>query len=210
MKILKTLLLILIFSPLGLFAGQTDSTFLSKNSVVRVFPQKEFRAIYKTTIDFKDKSFSGLLLVRENIDSSFRIAFVTEVGMKIFEFEFFPRQKNAFHVVSILSYLDKAIIIKTLKRDFESIFMVFTAFKTPNIKPLEKDLYIYKYCYEGKRSYLVQGKKIQNMSRFKFFFPKEEIHFTYTNRIIPQLIKFHHFGVKLDIEMKLIKVTYSD
>jgi len=210
MKILRILLLILILSPLSLLAGQIDSSLVLENSSARVFPQERFRAVYKTKIDIKDKSFSGLLLVRENADSSFRIAFVTEVGMKIFEFEFFPRKKDAFHVVSILSYLDRGIILKTLRRDFESLFMGFTAFKKPKIKSLGKASFTQRYCYEGKRIYFVQGKQILSMTRSKFLSTKEEIHFTYGDNAFPQLINIHHLGVKLDIEMKLIKVNGSE
>ena len=210
MKILRILLLILILNPLSLLAGQTDSSLVLEKSPARVFPQERFRAVYQTKIDIKDKSFSGLLLVRENADSSFRIAFVTEVGMKIFEFEFFPRKKDAFHVVSILSYLDRGIILKTLRRDFESLFMGFAAFKTPKIKSIENAVSTQRYCHEGKRMYFVQGKQIQRMTRTKFFFTKEEIHFIYKDYTFPQLIHIHHLGVKLDIKMKLIKVTGSE
>ena len=209
MKILRILLLILILSPFGVFAGQNDSMDPSKISEARVFPLKSFRAVYKTKIDYKDKHFSGLLLVRENPDSSFRIAFVTEVGMKIFEFEFLPKKKNNFKVVSILSYLDKGIIIKVLRRDFESVFMTFAKYKKAKIKDLGKGLFLKKYCYQGKRIYSMQGfDRIVKMQRKKFFSVKEEIIFEYNNQGFPAQITIHHLNAKLDIEMQLIKTAF--
>ncbi|RLD67495.1 MAG: hypothetical protein DRI84_02255 [Bacteroidetes bacterium] len=204
MKILKILLLILILSPLGLSAQQQDS--IKEYGIIdaQIFPQKTFRAVYKTKIQLKENSYSGLLLVRRNADSSFRIAFVTEVGMKIFEFEFFPRKKNSFHVVSILSYLDKKIIISTLGRDFESLFMTFTAFKQPKIKNLGRGLSTQKYCYKGKRIYTVQSNRVIGMLRKKGFFKKEEIELKSGGGNNPQYISIHHFGIELNIEMTLL------
>jgi len=209
MKILRILLLILILSPFGSFAGSNDSIAQGKISDVRVFPLKSFRAVYKTKIDYKDKHFSGLLLVRENQDSSFRIAFVTEVGMKIFEFEFFPRKKDNFKLVSILPYLDKGIIINVLRRDFESVFMTFAKYKKAKIKDLGEGLFQKKYCYQGKRIYRIQAfDRIIKMQRKKFFSVKEKISFEYDNQDFPAQITIHHLNAQLNMEMQLIKFSF--
>lgn len=204
MKILKILLLVLTFSWTGVYAQQLDSSNQDLASL-RIFPTQEFKAIYKTKIQFKDKSFSGLLLIRRNADSTFRIAFVTEVGMKIFEFMFYPKKENGFKVISILPYLDKKIIVKTLRKDFESVFMTFASFKKPKIKVIEENLIKLKYCYQGKRIYAVQPQdSIRSMKRKCVFLKKEEIQLKYGSRNIVESISIQHFGVDLAIDMLVI------
>ena len=198
MRILRILLLILAVSPLALFAN-TDKA-LAADSLPRIFPRHALLATYQTHIDFKERSFSGLLLIRENADQSFRIAFVTEVGLKIFEFQFFTQKKESFHLVSILSYLDRKIVINTLRRDFESLFMTFAAYRKAKISDGK-----IRYCYQGKRIYFTENHRITHMIRRKFFIKKEDIELAYGQKDLAERIDIRHKGVNLHIKMKLIK-----
>jgi hypothetical protein len=197
MRILIRLLLSFSFLWLTANVQAADSLVWAQQ---RIFPAQGFRAVYKTHIRFKDKDLSGLLLVRQNADSSFRVALVTEVGMKIFEFEFFPRKKDNFHSISILSYMDRKIIVNTLRRDFESLFMTFAAFKKPHVK--EESVC---YRYEGRRIYRIENGLVVQMQRKKFLFKKEQIEIEAKRNALPQKIFIRHYGVDLQIEMEWIK-----
>jgi hypothetical protein len=197
MRILIRLLLSFSFLWATANVRAGDSLVLAQQ---RIFPQHSFRAVYKTRIHFKDKDLSGLLLVRQNADSSFRVAMVTEVGMKIFEFKFFARKKDNFQVVSILSYMDRKIIINTLRRDFESLFMTFATYKNPHIRGNELC-----YRYGGRRIYQLNEGSITRMLRKKLLFKKEQIEIESEKGALPQKIFIRHYGVDLQIEMEWIK-----
>ena len=178
-----------------------SSVFALKAQAPAIFPQAAFRAVYKTHIQYKEKDMSGLLLIRQGQDSTFRIAFVTEVGMKIFEFKFYPRKKHNFEMISILSWLDRKIIINTLRRDFESLFMTFAAYT----KARQKDNTLV-YCHEGKRIYSLENGRITTMLRKHLGLKKEEISITNTDdKPVPVRIGIQHLGAELSIKMELIK-----
>ena len=77
------------------------------------------REEYKTSVDVIGKHISGLLLIKYMPDSSTRIVFTNEMGLSFFDFGF--SQNNEFTVYHIVSQMNKAALIKTLRKDFELI-----------------------------------------------------------------------------------------
>ena len=77
-------------------------------------PQKDY--VYKAKIEAFGKYFGGILAIKKLKSEHHRIAFTTEFGAKIFDFEF---EKANFKVNYILSDLDRKIILNNLRKNFQ-------------------------------------------------------------------------------------------
>ena len=84
-------------------------------------------ALYKAGIDVVGNHLSGLLLIKKMPDSSMRLVFSNEIGVKFFDFEF--SADGRFKVFSIIKQMDKKAVIKTLRKDFELVMMGYQSFK---------------------------------------------------------------------------------
>lgn len=69
-------------------------------------------------IDVVGKHISGLLLVKNMPDSSIRVVFTNEAGLKFLDFEF-SEHPGAFKVHHVIKQLDKKPVIRLLRKDFE-------------------------------------------------------------------------------------------
>jgi hypothetical protein len=71
--------------------------------------------LYKTSIDIYKNHFSGLMVIKPVSDESHRILFITELGIKIFDMEFF--RNGEFRLHYCLEALNRRSVIRTLKND---------------------------------------------------------------------------------------------
>ncbi|HEY9197501.1 MAG TPA: hypothetical protein VIM77_14595 [Mucilaginibacter sp.] len=77
--------------------------------------------LYKAEIDVTTHHLSGLLLMKVMPDSSTRIVFSNEMGVKFFDFAFL--KNGEFKVYSIIRQMDKGPVKKTLMKDFDLVLM---------------------------------------------------------------------------------------
>lgn len=84
------------------------------------------KVMYQCTVNGKTplgKKFnlSGVLFIKQLPDSSTRVVFQSQMGMTYFDFEWNNQQQ--FRVINIISQMDNAALIKTLKKDFEMLLL---------------------------------------------------------------------------------------
>lgn len=103
-------------------------------------------ALYNTHVNVIGKHLSGLLLIKTMPDSSVRIVFSSEMGVKFFDFEFY--KNGAFKVHSIIKQMDKKAVVNTLRKDFELVLMRDLDKKKPEI-----------FSFEGLRWFAYEGDK---------------------------------------------------
>lgn len=82
----------------------------------------EFKATkFKASIDVLKNHLSGILIVKQTDSLSTHIIFVTEIGMKMFDFEW---KNNEMKAVFVFEALNKATLINALLCNFKSIFLL--------------------------------------------------------------------------------------
>ncbi|RQO31605.1 hypothetical protein DBR32_06525 [Taibaiella sp. KBW10] len=86
------------------------------------FQPKFDKVLYNCVVDGrsplgKKYHLSGLLFIKQLDDSSTRVVFQNQMGISYFDFGW--SKDNTFTVHSIMPQMDKAALIKTLKKDFE-------------------------------------------------------------------------------------------
>jgi hypothetical protein len=90
---------------------------LDKVCIEKIRPRGLNTSWYTASVDVMGRHLSGLVLVKNQPDSSTRVVFTNEAGITFFDFEFDKR--GAFAVKRVIPQLNKRPVIHTLRKDFE-------------------------------------------------------------------------------------------
>jgi hypothetical protein len=85
--------------------------------------------LYSADVDVVGNHMSGLVLFKVMPDSSRRVVFTNEAGMKFFDFGFEANGRAATH--QIIKRLNKKIVVRTLQNDFGLVLMTKVRRETP-------------------------------------------------------------------------------
>ena len=119
MRFLPLISLVLFSACSTLYSGLPKSA--GNADCLKRFKPVFSSALYKAEIDVTGKHLSGLLVIKKMPDSSTRAVFSNEMGVTFFDFQFL--QNGSFTVFRIMKQLNKKPVIKTLRKDFELVFM---------------------------------------------------------------------------------------
>lgn len=159
--------------------------------------------LYSAYIDVTKHHFSGLLFFKRMPDSSTRIVFTNEVGVKFFDFEFASDGRFTKHYA--LNKLDKKIVINALENDMRLILL------KPNFSAASTyaDSTFTDVCIPQKKGYYHYLTKncneLVNCSRAS---KRKTIVTTqmldYRNGV-PDSIHVHHHNFKFNIALKRVE-----
>ncbi len=166
--------------------------------------------LFKANITLYKKEISGLLVAKQMGPHDYRIIFTTELGMKLFDFEF---KDSTFTVHYSVPQFALPALLQTIQQDIEILLM-----NNINGKKMES-LY---YCDEGGiRCLDIQKEKLEKMYNYYFTdrttqqIVKIEHSKKRTKKVLfslndykdhfPINIIIQHFNIKLKIELNLLK-----
>ncbi|MFQ6600418.1 hypothetical protein [Flavobacterium sp. C3NV] len=169
---------------------------------VPYFSDSKTDYVYKTNITVYGNEISGIFIAKKINDTTHRIVFTTEFGNKLLDFEI---SGNSFKVNSIVSELDRKILINTLKEDFRLLlkkeYLIQEQFENES-----DDIYKSK---DGKRdNYLFISKKNHRLEKVVHSSQTKEkftLTFTSENNIFAEKIQIIHQNIKLKIELNYFK-----
>lgn len=169
---------------------------------VPYFADSKADYVYKTNITVYGHELSGIFIAKKINDTTHRVVFTTEFGNKLMDFEI---SDKTFKVNSIVSELDRKILINTLEEDFRLLlkkdFLIQEQFENESYN-------IYK-SEDGKRdNYLFVSKKDQKLEKvIRSSKAKEKITITFTleNDIFVKKVVILHQNIKLKIELNYFK-----
>ncbi|MNX35647.1 hypothetical protein D3C86_659170 [compost metagenome] len=169
---------------------------------VPYFSEPKTDYVYKTNITVYGHEMSGIFIAKKINDTTHRVVFTTEFGNKLFDFEI---SEKSFKVNSIVSELDKKILINTLKEDFRLLlkkeYLIQEQFEN------ESDN-IYKSADGNRNNYLFVSKKEEKLEKLvRSSKTKEKITITFTleNDIFAKKVVILHQNIKLRIELNYFK-----
>jgi hypothetical protein len=119
----------LLLSSLFLFSGchiskykhlSCDKIVLSESHISPILKGKTALK-YNASIDILNNHLTGLLVVKQTDSISKHIVFVTELGMKMFDFEV---KGNEINVVYVFEPLNKPKLINVLKQNFSDMLLL--------------------------------------------------------------------------------------
>jgi hypothetical protein len=149
---------------------------------------------FHTTIDFYNKHYTGILICKKGTDLLYHFVFITEIGMKVFDYAAAPDSLHIVYVFPGLAAQPKALNL--LKHDLGYMFMIGI---NPASKTCTKDSTTLcsrqdeKYC----NYYLLDSKTLEPRKaiRYKGFKKKTKISYTGFKEGKPQQIALKHKGI---------------
>lgn len=162
--------------------------------------------LFKTNITVYCKDFSGLLVTKQMSAGDYRVIFTTELGMKLFDFEF---KDTSFTLHYCVPQFNRPKLLNTIREDIEILLMNNLQDKT------------FQYYTEPKTGYFVHKLKTGKMYNY-YFTEKDSKHlikiehskkrvknviFALSNyqNDFPNAILIRHYNIKLKIELNLLK-----
>ncbi|TDP04128.1 hypothetical protein [Flavobacterium sp. 245] len=176
---------------------------LDKTAIeVPYFADSKTDYVYKTNITVYGHELSGIFIAKKVNDTTHRVVFTTEFGNKLLDFEI---SEKTFKVNSIVSELDRKILINTLTEDFRILlkkeYQIQEQFENENFD-------IYKSADGDRDNYLFYSKKDQKLEKVvRSSKTKDKITITFTleNDIFAKKVVILHQNIKLKIELNYFK-----
>jgi phosphoribosylformylglycinamidine (FGAM) synthase PurS component len=170
---------------------------------VPYFADSKTDYVYKTNITVYGHELTGIFIAKKINDTTHRVVFTTEFGNKLLDFEI---SDKTYKVNSIVSELDRKVLINTLTEDFRLLlkkdYLIQEQFEN------ESDN-IYKSADGERDNYLFVSKKDQKLEKVvRSSKTKEKITITFTleNDIFAEKVVILHQNIKLKIELNYFKL----
>lgn len=162
--------------------------------------------LFKTNLSIYGKAFSGLLIVKQMQPADYRVIFTTELGMKLFDFEF---TDTAFTTHYCVPQFNRPALLRTIQQDMEILLM--SRLSSQPSEPLidkENKYIVFKLKQDNFSNYYFKEKTTQHLVKIEH--AKRNIKkttFTLENYAeeIPGKIQVQHHDIKLKIELTLLK-----
>ena len=176
------------FEKLITESGEIDNPYFSDTT-------KDY--VYKTDIKIFKNSFSGIFIAKKLGREHHRIVFTTEMGNKLFDFEF---QGKNFKINQILPEIDRKTLKNVLKRDFYALIkeraIPINSHTKENLTMMESKL------LDKKHYYLYEEERLKKIVRADGGKEKVTFLFSGINDNIANYIQIKHQNVKLEINLK--------
>ncbi len=165
------------------------------------FSNPDSNYLYQADIQFMKNYYSGIVAIKPRGDSAHRVVFITEMGIKVFDYEIRnPFQNKDYYKVNyMMEPLSKKIIQKTLAKDF-SLLLQDANHSSKKIFADRKNQQIAKITHNGLRFFYIFGKDSKMYNRILIksaLFKKAEVDFWANENFLPDSMKINHYGIKL-------------
>ena len=187
-----------------------------KTEQVSIAPVSWFKTdsdhlLMNTSIDVMKNHFSGLMVIKSLINGGYRVVFITEVGLKIFDLEFVPGETA--RVYYLMDALNKKILIRTLSADLRLMLIQPQEDEIPVFYHSPSGQKMARYKHKRKRDYYeisaVTGKPVQ---AYQVSGTSKKARIDYYSRDGVQIdsVTIIHYHVNLRIGMHLIHENSQD
>ena len=162
--------------------------------------------LFKTNITVYGNDFSGLLMTKQMSPQDYRVIFTTELGMKLFDFEF---KDSSFTLHYCVPQFNRPALLKTVQRDIEILLMNNLSGK-PTINYIDKkSLYdIQRIQFDNMYNYYFKEKSSEQIIKIEHSKKRIKKVIFYLNDYkdgFPNNVIIKHSDIKLKIELNLLK-----
>lgn len=175
---------------------------VSNDSLLSVFPKSFTKALYKARLDVYGNYFTGMFFLKSMEDSSYRINFINEFGMKFFDIEY---KNEKFKLIYCFEKFNNSILLNTLETDIR--YMLQKKYKRFAKKIYCDDINKETIIQLGKDFYFTKTNsstisKIEHCGSFKK--KMELIPSNYKNGF-PSSLHYQHFNIKFAMQLDIIE-----
>ncbi len=175
---------------------------LDQSCVSKIRPRGLTTAWFNTSVDVVGKHLSGLLLIKNQPDSSTRVVFTNEAGITFFDFEF--TKDGTFAVKRIVSQLNKKPIIQTLRKDFELTLGIPFRGVTPEVWTMNTEKW-YGVKQKNETSYFITDSECASLLRLELGSSrkkKTEVFIRGKHPHDPDSVQIKHYNFAMQIELR--------
>ena len=159
------------------------------------------KAVYKSSMNIFGNDLSGLTIIKKS-GRDYRIVFISELGLKYFDLEFFSAN-DSVHVHHMISLLDHKPVIDILENNFSLLFLIFPEktkerfYKDSMLNSMQKE-----YKSGRKKSLYNYDKNFGSVNtiRQKHKSTKLSITISSNDRFSPEKINFNQKNFSLRFE----------
>ena len=169
-----------------------------------VFDTSFRKGLYKATMDIGKRHISGLVYIKKINDSTFRMLFNNEIGMKFFDLEISRLQ---FIIHSCYPSLDRKELMSILKYDLRMLFFLSRKVKMVKQEPTDstdQDLYRIKSDLGTWRCFVTDEKNISRIESEGKMMRKTRINLNKHPRENNRQIVIMNPAIGLTIRLKMI------
>jgi len=202
-SILFGFLLLLSSCSVSLFPGYKHAPNTHYIEPLSWFQSDSGHFLFNTRVDLIRNHLTGLMVAKETGRDTFRVVMITEVGLKLFDFEFTPDHTMKVHF--IIDAMDRRILIKTLSEDIGMLLM-HPASGTNDRAILQdkKGNIIYRYRDHCKKTYYFHTEDSSlpyYAERMKGISRKATVEFFGNQANGPDSVKLAHDNISLNIHL---------
>jgi hypothetical protein len=190
---------------------RTSEAVISLNDVKPWFVEGQDHYLFSAEIDIYRNHFGGMMVIKYLSKESCRVVYITEVGIKVFDMEFFTNGDFKLHYC--LDAINRKIIIKTLKKD---IGLMLSNIPSNNKITLSEDrkkneTLLKSMGHDGTKYYLLNNKslRVEEILTKKSLQKKVEIRYFYSQSELDS-VRIKHYNIRLRINLSRINETKSD
>lgn len=200
------LLLFLSACKFGHYGSMVTPVPASNDTLVPIFDNNFNSFLFKTNIRVYGKEFSGLLVTKQLQQNDYRVVFTTELGMKLFDFEF---KDTSFTLHHCVPQFNRPALLRTIQKDIQILLMSSVKQNKLNVLEDKKHQYVvFKTKDEGLFDYYFVEKKSKKITRIEHSKKRiKKTTFTLSNYDgqVPGMVLIKHHDIKLQIELNLLK-----
>jgi len=183
--------------------NSSNQVVISEREITPVF-SKAKASKYKGTIDVLKNHLSGIVIIKQTDSITTHIIFVTEIGMKMFDFEW---KNNVMKTVYVFEPINKEPLVSALSENFKQMFLLDVFDKQADLLSNQKVKSFYS-LKEAKHRFLTTDSTNTLISQNVFHKNKKDRFINYifdTQTKTYTQIKSTQFGlVKIKTELNII------
>ncbi len=204
----KFLKIFLLLNSLYIIACSPGKNFVKTKKEVEVksrLCENYHQALYKTNITFYKKHYSGLLFFNYKQDKEeYSIVLLSELGLSIIELKY---QSNEFKLVKHKSFFNKKAAIETLKSDIELLIEKIPQKEYTCFMASDSSLIVKRNNNKKELFYLNNKGEVGRIKKKQNMLMSVNILFNDYSQGVPKEIIINHRGIKLKLELRLIKLS---
>ncbi len=110
------------FANLDSYRGPKQANLtIDENNLKAVIPADGSSAKYKASIDVLNNHFTGIIVLKKTDEQTKHLVFVTELGMRMFDFEI---RGDSIIPAFVFEPLNKPLLVNALVRNFKNILLI--------------------------------------------------------------------------------------
>lgn len=200
------ILLLLSGCTLGNYKQLQVKTAGTREIPTSLFGENFNSFLFKTNLRIYGHDFSGLLVTKQLEPRTYRVIFTTELGMKLFDFEF---KDTSFSIKSCIPQFNRPKLLKLIKHDIELLLMNFPPEQVyDRLYDAKDSMNVYRYAFGKNKVYYYYGEnsaELRKIEEAKKQVKKINFVLSDVENNFPKHIFIHHYDVKLTIELQLLK-----